>query len=529
MSGLEGFRGIHEELEQLEIAAASFITRHDSRKDRILTDHALVFFKNSIRKRAEALVDFQADQDGLRTDQVSELSAEGETDIWHKFYVKIRGSKEYLSRHMEKHSASASSDAAFWYEQALDYAKQKEAEFSGEESRGRFVDLVQHHLQYMNLRRIREHHQKEFIQAQWLKHLRRHPESIAELETFRQAKKAEWVPIDYVSWLRNIHAFANIPRALKYRQADYRSYLSDLTSYLEKFIHKQQPLVNWENRISDFRASFDQRWSEGMVAGWETKTYESPLYAIVTDKLLTTEVAMNGHITSKEYRRAYERYERFSEEERAERVRLSIQHDYEVAYLEEFVRFLSEVLSDTISDTIEHVTRRQARTVHEVAMELAGIAGEKFDEANYPDDISDQSSSGGEEIGADDRATYNPKNLPMGPDGKPIPYWQYKLFGLDKEFGCEICGNFTYFGRRTFDKHFSEWRHINGLRALRIHNSNHFFGITGIEEAIAINDKIRQQTSSAVFNVDKEMECEDAMGNVMSYRAYQDLVRQGMI
>ena len=25
---------------------------------------------------------------------------------------------------------------------------------------------------------------------------------------------------------------------------------------------------------------------------------------------------------------------------------------------------------------------------------------------------------------------YNPKNLPLGWDGKPIPYWLYKLHGL---------------------------------------------------------------------------------------------------
>lgn len=39
-------------------------------------------------------------------------------------------------------------------------------------------------------------------------------------------------------------------------------------------------------------------------------------------------------------------------------------------------------------------------------------------------------------------------------DGKPIPYWLYKLHGLGVEFKCEICGNFSYMGRRAFDRHF---------------------------------------------------------------------------
>ena len=37
---------------------------------------------------------------------------------------------------------------------------------------------------------------------------------------------------------------------------------------------------------------------------------------------------------------------------------------------------------------------------------------------------------------------YNPLKLPLGWDGKPIPYWLYKLHGLNQEFKCEICGNY---------------------------------------------------------------------------------------
>jgi len=529
MAGIEAFRALHEELEQIELAGSEFQMRHDPRRERVLVEHALVFFKDSMQQRAQTLLNFQLDKDGLRTDEVAIYSPDEETDIWHKFYGRVRESKEYEKRHMDKLYGSRSHDASFWYEQGLKYAKEKEDEFSGGEVRGRFVDLVPIHLQFTNLKKISDYQQKEFIQSQWLKHLRRYPDDSLYFESFRELKAAAWNPIDYVSWLRTFHLLETVPRAFKYRQGDYKKYLTDLTGYLENFITRQQPLLDWKTKITEFRDSFDALWSEGLCPGWETKTCESPLYAIVTDKLLMTETAMNGHITSKEYKKAYERYETLSEEERAERLRLSVQQDYDNAFLEQFVRFLRNIVAVTISDTIEHVTRKQARTAHELEMELAGLAGENVADRDFPDNISEQSSSGGEEIGAGDRAIYNPKNLPMGPDGKPIPYWQYKLFGLDKEFRCEICGNYSYYGRRTFEKHFSEWRHINGLRALRIQNSNHFFGITGIEEAISINDKLRKQTSSVVFNADKEMECEDAMGNVMTYRAYQDLVRQGMI
>jgi splicing factor 3A subunit 3 len=35
-----------------------------------------------------------------------------------------------------------------------------------------------------------------------------------------------------------------------------------------------------------------------------------------------------------------------------------------------------------------------------------------------------------------DAPIYNPKNLPLGWDGKPIPYWLYKLHGLGIEYKC---------------------------------------------------------------------------------------------
>ena len=42
---------------------------------------------------------------------------------------------------------------------------------------------------------------------------------------------------------------------------------------------------------------------------------------------------------------------------------------------------------------------------------------------------------------------YNPLKLPLGWDGKPIPYWLYKLHGLGVEYRCEICSDHVYMGR----------------------------------------------------------------------------------
>ena len=69
--------------------------------------------------------------------------------------------------------------------------------------------------------------------------------------------------------------------------------------------------------------------------------------------------------------------------------------------------------------------------------------------------VDSESDAEGEEADGD-APIYNPKNVPLGWDGKPIPYWLYKLHGLNIEYKCEICGNFSYWGPRNFDRHFQE-------------------------------------------------------------------------
>lgn len=97
----------------------------------------------------------------------------------------------------------------------------------------------------------------------------------------------------------------------------------------------------------------------------------------------------------------------------------------------------------------------------------------------------------GESEDEEEQGFYNPLKLPLGFDGKPIPYWLYKLHGLNQEFKCQICGDYSYWGRRAFEKHFQEWRHQNGMRALGIPNTKAFFEVTSIEEAKQLHAAIQ--------------------------------------
>lgn len=41
----------------------------------------------------------------------------------------------------------------------------------------------------------------------------------------------------------------------------------------------------------------------------------------------------------------------------------------------------------------------------------------------------------------------------------------------------------SYWGRRAFERHFKEWRHVNGMKALGIPNNKDFFEVTQIADA----------------------------------------------
>lgn len=133
------------------------------------------------------------------------------------------------------------------------------------------------------------------------------------------------------------------------------------------------------------------------------------------------------------------------------------------------------------------------------AMETGGMG--------YEDAGDDAEGGGGEK-------TYNPLKLPIGWDGKPIPFWMYKLHGLRVEYRCEICSDHVYKGRKVFEKHFQESRHAFGMRALGLPNTPEFRDVTRIQDAFALAEKLRQQKRLQDVEEDDTIEVEDEHGNV---------------
>lgn len=133
-------------------------------------------------------------------------------------------------------------------------------------------------------------------------------------------------------------------------------------------------------------------------------------------------------------------------------------------------------LVSTLNETKSNVERRFSLTAREREQEL-------LDQAKPAPAPAPAADGAGEEDEEEERI-YNPLKLPLGWDGKPIPYWLYKLHGLGVEYRCEICSDHVYMGRyaasifwgfhilnifyrKNFDRHF-QVRYYMGFLNLQL-------------------------------------------------------------
>lgn len=111
-----------------------------------------------------------------------------------------------------------------------------------------------------------------------------------------------------------------------------------------------------------------------------------------------------------------------------------------MARLTYLTTFLLSELSSTVNDTKANVERRFSLTAREREQEF-------LERANPVAPPTNTGENGEGEEEEEEERIYNPLKLPLGWDGKPIPYWLYKLHGLGVEYKCEICSDHIYMGR----------------------------------------------------------------------------------
>jgi len=497
---LEQQRRYHEERERIMDAMVQerLMTRVNH-KETINSEHRQKHMFERYEQCTNYLREIYEDKDGERKKEAQALSGPNE---FAEFYSRLKGIKDFH----RKHPGEISVPMSIEFEEMKKLRENPSEElnvvnFSDEEGYGKYLDLHECYDKYINIKGIDR--------------------------------------IDYISFIQKFDKFADIAKERK--TGDYRSFLRTLTDYLYSFISRTKPLLDLDNELAQVLADLDGKFERGECPGWsreqhgamahsgahlDLSAFSNPdeLASLGLDRLKSGLLALNLKCGG-------------TLEQRAERLFMTKGVDVnglpahifakakpgtkagkpdnarhkELAGSEAQIVKMAELIGDVRNDTVENVERKQARTEGE----RQESDGEMSEEEENEDD--------------DDDIPYNPKNLPLGWDGKPIPYWLYKLHGLNISYACEICGNQTYKGPKAFQRHFAEWRHAHGMRCLGIPNTAHFANVTQIEDAMALWEKLKVQKQEEAWKPEMEEEFEDSKGNVVNRKTYEDLKRQGLL
>ena len=227
---------------------------------------------------------------------------------------------------------------------------------------------------------------------------------------------------------------------------------------------------------------------------------------------LAKETVWKSHVGSKKHHKNVTRYEK---------------HIYEVSWQEVLIFELLKEAGEALEATKEQVEKKQARRPGEASHMDAGDLDDHDEE--YDDDEEGGGGGGDSDEDEDEkrrRRRLTKKNYPVGPDGNPLPYWLYRLQGLSHEFKCQICGNASYFGRKAFERHFTDARHTYGLKCLGIDNSRDFFQVTSIDSARELHQRLTAAKTIGKWDPNTMEEFEDEDGTVMDKATHDLLARQ---
>ena len=385
------------------------------------------------------------DADGVRKEEIEALG--GGSNVFSAFYDRLKETRDY-------HKQFAGYHAPLSDEFLRQYRDGKPPEFSGEEASGRYLDLHAHHRQFQNA-----------------------PFGSKDCE--------------YIAYLSVVGDFEPIPREKKFTKA-YEEYLSGLVGYLRGFHARVKPLVFLDTVTRKAEEEFEERWASGAIPGWEDKglvavksnadavdldAFNSAAEmetAVGTDKIKEALASMGlkqgGTPEQRRDRLWSTRGKSPGEIDKKLFAKGAVCAGSDVADAkkkEERAKGVARA-EGTVETLLEHLRQQLEATKGNVEKKATLSLAELEAEAEEDDDwVEEEEEDEEEEI-------YNPLKLPMGWDGKPIPYWLYKLHGLNLEFTCEICGNYSYWGRRAYERHFKEFRHQHGMRCLGIPNTKAF-------------------------------------------------------
>ncbi|GAA5978516.1 hypothetical protein JCM10908_004385 [Rhodotorula pacifica] len=524
-------------------------------RDRLATSHRASDLANRIVGRSAAL---RAALDPNNDDRTREMDAlAGNPDQpgadLAEFYQRLAKVKDYHRKYPNAQNVRVGTD------REVDFAALENADpewldkrFTGDEGLGRYLDLHELHDKWNNL---------------------------APPSASGQASAGGWKRYSYLQYLAAVADFS-LSRQLKSTPA-YASYLTDLLAYLSGFYERVFPLGDLDEILQKADKDFAQRWEAGEVPGWAQQSTEENrngseekkdgegIWCAACQKSFAKESVYQAHLTGKKHVKAAAKLAADSasgaeagpststssssanpsssshhNQPQPDLAALRRQKDRAIALKEALISSLVSStsnppgpLAQILTDTLANTERRAALTDKERAAEIEELEAREAAEAaaaaaaaQGKNGTGENGANGaGDEDDDEEARIYNPLKLPLGWDGKPIPYWLYKLHGLGTEYRCEICSDYVYQGRKNFERHFQESRHAFGMRALGLPNTKHFHEITKIEDAIALAEKLKQEGRAELSHAETTEELEDDEGNVYNRKTYEDLKRQGLV
>ncbi|KAH7930710.1 hypothetical protein BV22DRAFT_1000132 [Leucogyrophana mollusca] len=518
---IEAQRQNHEEIERYETALYSLLSRNQpTHETRLQTEHKASQVLDRISSRAATLNNHYLDEDARKA-EIDSLTAPAQQNDLSEFYARLVKIQDHYNKYPDAGTGGFDLELAALMEEGNQDGIDDEFEeedpvsllFSGEEAYGKYLDLYANHTAYNNLKNIA----KRLPYLQYLDVLLTTQSDLLHKELSGETKRTK----------------------------DYESYIQNLHDYLLSFLKRTQPLVDTQSKHRDAEAEFDSKWEAGDFGDWEeSKTGKHNLKANGTgegiwcsacQKSYSKQTVYDAHLTSKKHLKATSKQASSDAPPSNPNGTLtpttqlpasqSLQKSRfrNAALLTHLTTSLLAILAPTVNETKSNVERRFSLTAREREQEL-------LEQAKPPAAPTNASGDGvtGEEEEEEERI-YNPLKLPLGWDGKPIPYWLYKLHGLGVEYRCEICSDHVYMGRKNFDRHFQESRHAFGMRALGLPNTKHFHEITRIEDALSLAEKLKQEGRHEIFEQETMEELEDDEGNVYNRKTYEDLKKQGLI
>ena len=541
----EQIRSSHALIEQLQEACTLHLIKAAdvalAPMDRLAHEHEAKRLIEEMKQQMRVTLALYTDDSALMTQQLADIAGDS---TWTSFYDTLATLR--LQANKLPPTAQPSLPASHIPTSAL-------PAFTAEETNGRHVDLHACHALYLDL----PFHTRA----------------------------------DYIEYLQTFTAFHTIPRDRKvksFHSAAYALYLAQLLAYWRKYGQRLYPLVQWaeseggtdgDSVEGEMRREFEIEWSERRVKGWfddsseptvrrvderkelkvaadETKEVKveerkeqpvsdgasDPLYCLACKKQFAKQTVYAAHLSGRKHIKAQQEVDALSASSSAASAAVAAQRQqlHDMGATEYCIQQYALLMAVQLQDTIAFQQHKLTLTPAELQQEMKDTLQSTTRPAStalilassVSNGVTSIVSNGGSGMSDDDDlppSLANPKHLPLGADGKPIPYWVYKLQGLNQWFECEVCGDYKYRGRKEYTEHFSQWRHAWGMKCIGCPNARELWGVTRIDEVKALWDKMSQQEAGKGWKEEEEVEMEDSEGNVFNKKTYLELQRQGLI